>query len=62
MKKYTRAKNLAESLGVAQSTVWRWVKESRLPPPIRLANRTTVWDVEEVEAAIERIITEGSQK
>jgi len=55
MKKYTRAKNLAESLGVAQSTVWRWVKEGRLPNPIKLASRTTVWDTEAVEAAIERM-------
>jgi predicted DNA-binding transcriptional regulator AlpA len=39
-------------LPVSPSTCWRWVKEGLLPRPFKLGPGTTVWDLDEVEAAI----------
>lgn len=61
MKKYLRVKQVAEHLGISKSSVWRWVQESILPEPIRIAGRTTVWRADEVEAAIEKIAAEQEQ-
>ena len=44
-----RAAALAKSLAVAESTIWRWVAEGKLPKPIKLGERVTVWDLDEVE-------------
>jgi prophage regulatory protein len=39
-----RAKRAAEILGIGESTLWRWVKETPdFPQPIRLGSRVTVW-------------------
>ena len=48
-----RAKNAAVYLGVAQSTLWRWVAEGRLPKGIRLSARTTVWKREWLDTFLE---------
>ena len=55
MKQYMRVKQVAEALGISKSSVWRWTNESKLPQPIKLTNRTTVWRSVEVEAAIEKL-------
>lgn len=53
--KYARAKKIASDTGISVSTLWRWTKDGLLPQPIKLANRTVVWDVEAVEAAFEEM-------
>jgi len=55
MKQYMRVKQVAEAIGISKSSVWRWSSEGRLPKPIKLTNRTTVWKSEEVDAAIEKL-------
>lgn len=45
--------DVAEILSVHRCTVWRWVKEGRLPTPIRpLGVRIARWRAEEIEAAV----------
>ncbi len=40
-----RPKQAAELLGIAPSTLWRWIKERpEFPRPIRLSARCTVLD------------------
>jgi prophage regulatory protein len=47
-----RAATLAKTLAVAESTIWRWTSEGKFPKPIKLGEKTTVWDLDEVEAFI----------
>lgn len=53
--KYQRVAQVAEKLGVSTSTVWRWVQDGRLPKPIKLSKRVTVWRESEVTEAVERL-------
>lgn len=40
---------------VSPSTLWRWVKAGKLPPPLKLAGATkNFWRREELDAAIAR--------
>jgi prophage regulatory protein len=39
-------------LPVSPATVWRWVREGRLPRPFKLGAGTTVWDAAQVDAFI----------
>ena len=55
MKQYLRVQQIAESLGVSKSTIWRWVSEGRLPEPFKLAGRTTVWCAEDVQSTVDKI-------
>jgi prophage regulatory protein len=41
-------------LPVSKTTVWRWVREGRFPPPFKLGDSVTVWNLDQVEAFIER--------
>ncbi len=52
MKTYKRVGELAKTTGVSESTLWRWVQRGILPKPLKVTNRTTLWDVEAVDAAI----------
>lgn len=48
----TRAK--AGKLPVSPATVWRWVREGKFPKPFKLGESVTVWDLNAVDAFIER--------
>jgi prophage regulatory protein len=58
MKKYYRVAELATEgsrqglLPVSKNTIWRWVRENKFPQPIKLGERTTVWNIEEVNEFI----------
>jgi len=58
MHRHYRVNELAEMLGIGVSTVWHWTKIGRLPKPVKLAPRVTVWREEDVLEAIERIAHE----
>ena len=45
----TRAE-AAALIGVDVVTVWRWSAKGKLPQPIKLSERCTVWRAEEVRA------------
>lgn len=49
IKQKYRAKEVAEYLGIALSTVWLFSKQGKLTP-IRVSPRVTVFDIEEIEA------------
>ena len=40
-------------LPISKPTVWRWVKEGKLPKPISLGPKVTAWDLDEVDRFIE---------
>ena len=47
-------------LPVSAATVWRWVREGRLPKPFKIGPGTTVWNVDEVDAFLAKH-SEGAQ-
>ena len=49
-------RQVAASLNVAKSTIWRWVAEGRFPQPVRLAGKCTRWK----RADIEQFVNEAA--
>lgn len=48
---YLRDQQVAERLGVARITVWRWAKDkAEFPKPIKLSSGCTRWKLSELEA------------
>lgn len=37
-------------LPISAVTIWRWARDGSFPKPIRLSNKVTVWDAQEVQA------------
>lgn len=40
---FVRIAGVMQRTGLARSTVWLWVKQGKLPAPIKLSDRVTVW-------------------
>jgi predicted DNA-binding transcriptional regulator AlpA len=53
-KRYYRAKEVAEFLGIALSTVWLYAKQGKLTPK-KLSSRVTVFEVSEMNSLIQPI-------
>ena len=43
MEKFYRDKDIADALGVSRNTVWRWTREGRLAPPVKLGPGCSRW-------------------
>lgn len=52
MNQYLRDKQVAEMLTIGRSSVWRMAKEGKLPKPIKLSERVSVWKLSDIEAFI----------
>ncbi|MDH4943523.1 helix-turn-helix domain-containing protein [Sulfurimonas sp. C5] len=48
-KKYIRAKEVAQYLGIGLSTVWLYAKQGKLHPK-KISDRVTVFEVSELDA------------
>ena len=48
VKSYIRTKDIAGMLSISKSTWWLWVKQGKVPKGIKLGNRVTVWDKNEI--------------
>jgi prophage regulatory protein len=53
MKNYSRVKTVAEKFSMSPSSVWRKVANGTFPKPIKLSEKITVWDDEELDAYAE---------
>lgn len=51
-EKFIRLPKVMAKLGIARSTVWLFVKQERLPKPIKLSSKVTVWRESEIDAYI----------
>lgn len=49
-----RVNQVAAMLGIGRSTVWRYVKQGKLPKPIKWQGNT-VWRVKDLEEFIESL-------
>ena len=47
--KYVTDRELAKRYNASRSTIWNWVRKGQLPQPIKLSDRTTRWDIEDIE-------------
>lgn len=43
LEHFIRIADVMQRTGLARSTVWLWVKQGKLPAPIKLSDRVTVW-------------------
>lgn len=57
MSTFVRDTDIATKLNCHRATVWRLVKNGILPKPIKLG-RATRWNLESVEATLERLTAE----
>ncbi len=46
-------RELAEKLGISETTIWRYGRAGLLPPPIRLGPGRVAWQSSAIEAWIE---------
>ncbi|WP_028573192.1 helix-turn-helix transcriptional regulator [Desulfonatronum lacustre] len=46
---------IPEKLPIGKSTFWLWVKQGKMPPPVKLSPRVSAWWVSEIDAAIARL-------
>lgn len=46
---YLKDTQVANRYSVDRSTIWRWVKEGKLPKPCKLGIRSTRWRIVELE-------------
>lgn len=53
MEQLLRIPEVMRLTGLARSTVWLFVKDNKLPKPIKLSPRVTVWKKSELDAWIE---------
>lgn len=49
MSAYLSDKTLATKFEVSRATIWRWVKEGKLPHPVKI-NGSTRWNEQTVNA------------
>jgi len=47
-KMYYRAKELADYLGIGESTIWHKTKAGEFPKPTQVSPNVTVWNIAEV--------------
>ncbi len=52
MDRFIRIHEVMKMTGLAKSTVWAWCASGRLPRPIKLSPRVTVWRLSEIQAII----------
>ena len=49
-EQFLRLPQVMEATGLAKSTIWLWVKQNKLPAPIKLSARVTVWRLSDIKA------------
>lgn len=58
MSNFLRITEVMKKTGIAKSTIWLWVSESKFPKPIKLSPRITIWEEEKIEGWMKSIITD----
>lgn len=51
-----RAADIARHMGISVPTVWKWARLGKLPSPIKISHKVTVWKKSELMPAIERML------
>lgn len=59
-KKYYRANELAELVGVGKSTIWRWAKDGKIKA-YKISGGVTVFNIDEVEKDLLEAVDYGQE-
>lgn len=54
MERLIRVDELSKILSIGRSTAWKWVAENKIPKPIKLSPRVSVWKISEIMAFIDQ--------
>ena len=60
-EEYWRVADISNNLKIGKSTVWKWSSENKLPKPVKLSNKCTVWKKSEVLKAIDVMKSDHSK-
>ena len=52
MKNILNSKELCEYLHIAKSTMWRLLKNGKIPQPKRLSDKILLWDKAEIDETL----------
>jgi len=55
MEQFLRRADLAEKLGISETTLWRWVRSGHLPKPRQLGPNTVGWPESDVQEWVDRL-------
>lgn len=58
VKRLIRIDQVMARLSISRSAVWEGCRTGRLPQPIKIGPRTTVWKSEEIDAFIDSLGTQ----
>ncbi len=61
-EKLIRLPEVMAKVGIKRSTVWLFVKQGKLPKPIKLSAKVTVWRETEIDALVSKTIKEYSHE
>ncbi len=50
IKLFYTDREVGERYGVSRLSVWRWVRDGRFPPPVKVGSRATRWRLADLEA------------
>jgi predicted DNA-binding transcriptional regulator AlpA len=56
MEKLIRDVGVAEALKIGRSTVWHYVRIGKLPKPMKLSARVSVWKESDIQAFIDSMM------
>lgn len=59
---YLSDKQVATYLSITRDTVWRWSREGRLPPPIKIGPNSTRWRRSEIDLRLNEVPERESDK
>ena len=60
IKRLLRIKEVLARLSISRSSFLEWCRTGRLPQPIKIGPRTTVWKAEDIDAFIENLGKQGA--
>ena len=49
MERMLKVKDVASLVGCKEGAVYRWIKEGRIPAPIKLHGKTMMWTQEQIQ-------------
>jgi prophage regulatory protein len=54
-----RPREAAKRLGITKTCLYNWVRAGKLPPPIKLSSRTSVWRASVLDAFVAQREAQG---
>ncbi len=55
MQRFLRDVDVAEMLGIGQSTVWVWAREGKIPQPVKISRRCVRWRMSDLQEWEEKL-------